>query len=183
VKRGFKSRAEQTADDIRKVMGLGAMERLDGTALAEHVGAEVRSADELIALSKLEVLEATQPGCFSACTFEIGERHVIVFNPLAAPGRRQSDLAHEASHLILGHSVKQVQRIGELSFFTCDPDEEQEANWQAGCLLLPRSLLVLAIRKGMDADDIALAYEVSTQMANYRIRTTGVLRQAGPKSK
>ena len=164
-------------------MGLSAMDRLDGTALAEHVGAEVRSADELIAVSKLNALEAAQPGCFSACTFQIGDRHVIVFNPLAAPGRRQSDLAHEASHLILGHAVKQVQRIGELSFFTCDPDEEQEANWQAGCLLLPRSLLVLAVRRGMDANDIAQAYEVSTQMANYRIRTTGVLRQVVPKSK
>jgi Zn-dependent peptidase ImmA (M78 family) len=83
----------------------------------------------------------------------------------------------------LGHAVKQVQRIGELSFFTCDPDEEQEANWQAGCLLLPRSLLVLAVRRGMDANDIAQNYEVSTQMAQYRIRTTGVLRQVRPTSK
>src|SRR5207245_8775387 len=38
-----------------------------------------------------------------------------------------------------------------LSFFTCDPDEEQEANWLAGCLLLPRDLLVRSLRSGLDA--------------------------------
>jgi Zn-dependent peptidase ImmA (M78 family) len=163
-------------------MGLGVTDRLDGKALALHLGAEVRSASDLISISKLDELESAQPGCFSACTFQIGKRRIIVTNPLAAPGRRQSDLAHEASHLILGHAVKQIQRVGELSFFTCDPDEEQEANWQAGCLLLPRTLLVLAIRRGMDADTIARVHQVSSQMANYRIRATGVRRQSGPKS-
>jgi hypothetical protein len=33
-----------------------------------------------------------------------------------------------------------IQQVGGLSFFTCDPDEEQEANWLAGCLLLARQL-------------------------------------------
>lgn len=182
MRRGFKSEAEQTAERIRSEMGLSSTDRLEGTALAKHVGAEVRSATELISIEKLNALEEAQTGCFSACTFQIGERHVIVYNPLAVPGRRQSDLAHEASHLILGHSVKQVQRIGDLSFFTCDPDEEQEANWLAGCLLLPRSLLLTAIRNRMDADDIAQKYEVSKQMALFRIRSTGVLRQFSPKS-
>jgi Zn-dependent peptidase ImmA (M78 family) len=158
-------------------MGLRPTERLDSVELARYVGAEVRSADELTTLAKLEALEEIQPGAFSACTFSIKNRHVIVYSPLSSPGRRQSDIAHEVSHLVLRHEVKQVQRIGGLSFFTCDPDEEQEANWLAGCLLLPRQLLYSAAKRGLDEGLIAERYGVSELMAGFRLRSTGVLRQ------
>ena len=158
-------------------MGLGLRDPLDALGLANHVGAEVRSADELTTLAKLEALEELQPGAFSACTFTLESRHVIVYNPLASPGRRQSDISHEVAHILLGHSVKQVMQVGGLSFFTCDPDEEQEANWLAGCLLLPRQLLFSAVKRGLDAPTIADRYGVSEQMAAYRLRTTGVMKQ------
>jgi Zn-dependent peptidase ImmA (M78 family) len=73
--------------------------------------------------------------------------------------------------------MRSVQTIGGVSFFTCDADEEQEANWLAGCLLLPRPLLYQAARRGLDAVDIAETYSVSEQMAAFRLRTTGVTRQ------
>src|SRR5215213_9536588 len=119
-------------------MGLGSADSLDAKALAKHVGAVVRCADELTTLDKLQALEDLQPGCFSACTFTIPDRHIIVYSPLASPGRTQSDIAHEVAHILLRHEVKTVETIGAQSFFTCDPEEEQEANWLAGCLLLPR---------------------------------------------
>jgi Zn-dependent peptidase ImmA (M78 family) len=75
--------------------------------------------------------------------------------------------------------MKTVETIAGLAFFTCDAEEEQEANWLAGCLLLPRRLLYLAVRRGMRAPDIAEQYNVSEQMAAFRLRTTGVLRQLG----
>jgi hypothetical protein len=102
------------------------------------------AADQLTAIAKLEALEEIQPGALSACTVTRGDRHVIVYSPLASPGRRQSDIAHEVAHLLLGHAVKEIQQVGGLCFFTCHPDEEQEANWLVGCLLLPRQLLCQA---------------------------------------
>ncbi len=47
------------------------------------MGATVRRADQLTTREKLETLEEIQPGAFSACTFTIGDKHVIVYNPLA----------------------------------------------------------------------------------------------------
>jgi Zn-dependent peptidase ImmA (M78 family) len=79
----------------------------------------------------------------------------------------------------LEHNLKEVEQVGGLSFFTCDPDEEQEANWLAGCLLLPRKLIYVATGEGMDAPAIANYYWVSEQMAAFRIRATGVHRQLG----
>src|SRR5262245_20013337 len=146
MRRGFKADAERRAEKIRNEMGKRPADPVDAIEVARHVGAEVRCADELTSIEKLEILEDLQPGSFSACTFTVGDRHVIVYSPLASPGRSQSDVAHEVSHIILGHEMKTFQTIEGLTFFTCDGDEEQEANWLAGCLLLPRRLLLIAAR-------------------------------------
>ena len=178
MRRGFKSEAERLATQVRDEMGLGRYKPLNIDALVQHVGAQLRAADELTSLTKLNELEALQPGAFSACTFDFGTRKVIVISPLASNERQRSDASHEASHLLLNHSVKEVKQLNGLSFFTCDPDEEQEANWLAGCLLLPRELLLRSLKRGLDAAAIAEANAVSLQMANFRLRATGVERQA-----
>jgi len=177
MRRGFKAEAERLSDKVRSDLGLRRTDRLPLDRLATSLNAELRSAAELINIERLEEIDALQPGAFSACTFEIGERRVIVWNPLSTPGRITSDISHELSHLLLEHAVKDVQTVGDLTFFGCDPDEEQEANWLAGCLLLPRTLLIAEVRRGASAADLVEQYEVSSQMANYRLRATGVVRQ------
>ena len=179
MRRGFKAEAERRAEGARAEMGKRPVDRANALDFATYVGASVRRADELTSSEKLQTLEELQPGAFSACTFTIGNRHVIVYNPISSPGRTQSDIAHEVSHIMLGHKMKTVETVAGLTFFTCDAEEEQEANWLAGCLLLPRRLLYLAARKGLRAPEIAMAYNVSEQMAAFRLRTTGVLNQLG----
>lgn len=177
MRRGFKAEAERIAERVRAQAGKRPSEPVGAMDLANHVGAQVRPADELTDLAKLQALEELQPGAFSACTFSFGDLHIIVFNPLASLGRRHSDIAHEVAHILLKHAVKDVQQIGSVTFYTCDPDEEQEANWLAGCLLLPPPLLLSAAGRGMDAAEIAETYGVSEQMAAYRLRITSVERQ------
>jgi Zn-dependent peptidase ImmA (M78 family) len=177
MRRGFKAEAERIATAVRKDMGIRLIDPLDPLDLAKHVGAEVRRADKLTSRAKLQALEELQPGAFSACTFSFDGRDVIVYNPLASSGRTQSDIAHEVAHMLLKHKVKQVHQIGGITFFSCDPEEEQEANWLAGCLLLPRPLLLRAAKRGLDAAAIAENYGVTESMAAFRLRTTGVLRQ------
>ncbi len=179
MRRGFKAEAERQSEKARTEMGKRPSDHVDALDFATHVKAEVRRADELTSPEKLETLEELQPGAFSACTFTVGEKHIIVYNPFSSPGRTQSDVAHEVAHIMLKHEMKTVEMIAGLTFFTCDPEEEQEANWLAGCLLLPRRLLYLAARRGMRAPEIAEQFTVSEQMAAFRLRTTGVLRQLG----
>ncbi len=177
MRRGFKTSAERIAERIRNEMGLQPAERLDAIKLARHVGAGARSADELTSLAKLQVLEEIQPGAFSACTFSVGGQHIIVYSPLSSVGRTQSDVAHEVAHIVLGHTTNSVQTIAGMTFYTCDADEEQEANWLGACLLLPRRLLYIVARRGMDSTAIARQYRVTESMAAFRLRTTGVVRQ------
>jgi hypothetical protein len=60
----------------------------------------------------------------------------------------------------------------------CNPEQEEEASWLAGCLLLPRSLLLREAYNGTSAEDIADKYQVSPHMARFRLNTSGVLLQA-----
>jgi Zn-dependent peptidase ImmA (M78 family) len=177
VRRGFKADAERTALQLRSQLDLGRDQPLDLLGLAKLQTATIRSADELVDIEKLKRLEEIQPGAFSACTFTLPDGSVVVYNPLSSLGRRNSDIGHELAHLILKHPVRNVERLGALTFTTCDPEEEQEANWLAGALLLPRDTLSRAVRRGLTADDIANEHLVSLQMANFRLRATGVLLQ------
>ena len=80
---------------------------------------------------------------------------VVVYNPLSAKSRRRSDLAHELAHTLLDHELSRVERLGDVTFLSCDPTQEEEAAWLSGCLLLPRALLLAEVRRGSGAAEIA----------------------------
>lgn len=130
--------------------------------------------------SRLEELEELQPGAFSAATFRLPDgEYVIAYSPLSKIGRRRSDQAHELAHIILDHDVRTVERVGTLQFLTCDVEQEEEANWLGGCLLLPRPLLLKAAKENLSASEIAERFEVSEPMARFRLNASGVLVQVG----
>lgn len=178
LRRGFKAEAERLAEEIRAEMGLEADESALPRAVAAHLSIEVRMGSDLLPKARFAELEKIQPGAFSACTFRpTPERVVIVLNPLFSEARRNSDLAHELAHVLLDHDLSRIERVGELSFFVCDADQEEEAAWLSGCLLLPRPLLLRQLRRGVTAQEIAAQLCISEHMVTYRINVTGVRRQ------
>ena len=178
LRRGFKSEAEKISKDVRGQLGKNASDTLSPQEVAQLLGIEIRAGDELIPLERFKELENLQPGAFSACTLKpSSERVVIVHNPLYSESRRNSDLAHELSHTLLGHELSRIEKIGDLTFRSCYPTQEEEAGWLSGSLLLPRPLLLKAVGSGEEASDIAEKCKVSEEMARYRIRVTGVERQ------
>ncbi|MXX63230.1 MAG: ImmA/IrrE family metallo-endopeptidase [Holophagales bacterium] len=178
LRRGFKAEAERLSKDIWAGMGLTPDDRMDAVKLAEHVGCMVRSADDLVDKAKLEELYRAQDDAFFACTFELPRnRFVVVFNPLMSEKRRNSDLAHEVAHIVLGHSLSRLARLGDLAFLTCDRLQEEEAAWLSGCLLLPRFALMNDLRKRKTYATIAESRMLSKEMVDYRARVTGVSRQ------
>jgi Zn-dependent peptidase ImmA (M78 family) len=179
LKRGFKAAAERQATQLRADLGLGPSDVLDVVRLAKHLEVAIVSADELVDIERLEELERIQAFAFSACTFNIDGRHIIVVNPLRTPGRRASDIAHELSHVLLSHELSEVVIINDIPFRTCRPDQEEEATTLGGTILLPRSLLLRAAQRGYGAGEIAKLAGVTDEMARYRYNTTGVGNQAG----
>lgn len=176
--RGFKAEAERRAAALWLELGNTITEPLDVTAAAALLDAKIVMADELIPRTRLEQLEEVQPFAFSACTFEVNDRPIVVLNPLRAEGRQHADCAHELSHLLLRHQMRVPERIGGYVFFTGNADQEDEAGWMAGALLLPRQAVLRAAHIGMDARAIADHYRTTEEMARFRINATGAALQA-----
>ena len=153
--RGFKADAERKAAEIRGRLGLRDFDAVDLTKVAALLDARVVSADRLVSLERLHEIESLQAFAFSACTFEIRAKPVVVFNPLRTAGRRSSDIAHELSHLILNHDLSEIEFLGETAFRTCRSDQEEQATSLGATLLLPRPLLVWAAKLGMTIEEIA----------------------------
>ena len=183
LRRGFKAEAERLAKDIWNAMRLKPGDSMDAVNLAKHVDCVVRPADTLVDVARLKELKRIQDDAFFACTFELpGDRHAIVYNPLMPDTRRNSDLAHEVAHIVLDHRLSRLQRLGSVAFLSCDKQQEEEAGWLSGCLLLPRFALIHDLAKRMAHKTIAENRVLSENIVDYRVRVTGVARQfaAGP---
>jgi IrrE N-terminal-like domain len=180
MQRGFKSKAEHLAMDIRQRLGFASDDPAPLGEVARDLGVELVPADDLVPRQRLEELQRLQADAFSAGTFRCSDgRRFVVYNPLHSAGRTRSNQAHELAHIILDHDVRTIEQVGSLKFLTCDVEQEEEADWLGGCLLLPRELLWNAARKGMTPADIAAAYETSEPMARFRLNASGVLVQLG----
>lgn len=183
LKHGFKANAERTAKRYRQELSLSSADPLDPRTLAGHLKVAIVDASTLVPLAELEELERIQAYSFSAATFEIRDRKIIVVNPIRGRGRQNSDIAHELSHIILEHDLSEVRELAGMPFRTCKPDEEEEATALGGTLLLPRDLLVSAARRGASIEGIADQYSVTVEMARFRYNTTGVAKQVATPSR
>jgi hypothetical protein len=178
--RGFKSWCETVAAQRRRDLGLRSDAPLDPIQVAASLGVEVHTADEVPGLDResRSVLSGDSDG-WSAVTITDGVKHVIILNSAHSVGRSASDLMHELSHIIIGHSPGRVDitEDGSLILNTYDKAQEQQANWLAGCLLLPREALLWILREGLSREAAAQRYGVSVQMLEYRLNVTAVRLQ------
>lgn len=177
LRRGFKAEAEREAARLRNELELASHDPLDPRDLASHLNIVIVDASDLVELAELEELERLQAFAFSAATFDIDGRTIIVVNPLRTIGRQNSDIAHELAHVLLKHDLSEIRELDGMPFRTCKPDEEEEATAFGGTLLLPRPLLLSAARRRASIEQIADQYEVTVEMARFRYNTTGVAAQ------
>ena len=176
--RGFKAEAERTALRLRAETGVGPSDPLDLSAAAGRLDVRIVPADDLVPIDQLQEIERLQAYAFSACTFEINRRQIIVYNPIRTTARRASDIAHELAHIIRGHDLTEIQYLDGVPFHTCRPDQEHEATALGGTLLLPRPALLKEAQRGATVEEVAKKFGVTKQMAQFRWNTTGVARQA-----
>lgn len=179
--RGFKSWCETVAIQQRRELKLRSIDPIDPLLLAKHIGVKVWNAEDVPGLEPqyLKTLLIEDPDSWSAITLYILSTDLIILNSVHSPARRSSDLVHELSHILIGHEPSRVDisEDGLLMLNTYNKNQEDEANWLAGCLLLPRDALILIRQQGMDLKIAAKQYGVSQQMLRYRINVTGIEHQ------
>lgn len=170
--RGFKSWCERVAVTQRSELNLQPTDALDARRLASHLGVIVWTADQVPELDfkYLSVLIREDPDSWSAITLCTGARDLIILNPVHSEGRLASDIMHELAHIILGHEPARVEvsKDGFLILSTYNKEQEEEAKWLSGCLLLPREALLFIRRSGLSAEMVAAKYGVSVAMLTFR---------------
>lgn len=179
-RRGFKTWCERVSTDLRSDLGIGDASPLPSRELAAHLNAELWSPRELVGLSA-ETLEAVhrESEDWSAATVLFDGVAAVIYNPWHSAGRRSSDIMHELSHLLLKHDPATVilSADGLLAFRSFNKDQEDEAAWLSGSLLLPRPALMHIANSGMTDEAAMVEYEVSSQLLIYRRNITGVASQ------
>ena len=181
MERGFKSRCEEISRGLRLELGLMPENPLKVENLAMHLGILVWSVSEIgLDEDALRQLVEVDSDSWSAITVSVLDKDAVIYNPThSSRGRHSSNIMHELAHLILDHDPTTMFFIGEgeLALRGYDSSIEEEANWLAGALLLPRPALVHIRRRRLSDGAACEIYGVSNQMLNYRMRMTGVERQ------
>ncbi len=178
--RGFKSWCEKVALQQRLELRLRPADPLDPVLLAKHLDVLIWTADEVPGVDRqaLKVLTQQDSDSWSAVTLCTGTKDVIIVNPKHRNGRRASDIMHELAHLIIGHEPARVDVTddGLLILNTFSQDQEDEAKWLSGCLLLPRPALLTIRCQGLEESTAAKRFGVSVPMLTYRLRVLGLTK-------
>ena len=180
-KRGFKSQCERRSAETRKQLGFSPSAPLEAKQLAESIGVTVWSMEDIEGLSSEDhhQLTVNDPDTWSAFTLRIENQHLIVFNPSQSPERINSVCMHELSHILLGHRLHDAHLSddGHLVPGNYNKEQENEADWLAGTLLLPRPALLDIRSRKLTECEIKKEYLVSLKMISWRFRMTGVDQQ------
>jgi Zn-dependent peptidase ImmA (M78 family) len=183
LRRGFKSQCERSAVEVRRSFNLQPSAPLLATTYAKVSGVVVWSDQDIIDLPEEDRRQLTieDPESWSAFVIRIEQRHLIVYNSSQSEPRINSVIMHELSHILLGHKLTSagISSEGYLIPTIYDQDQEDEANWMAGTLLLPRPALLRIRNDGLTDNDAMSLYSVSKEMMQWRFRMTGVDYQMG----
>ncbi|MCZ6772978.1 MAG: ImmA/IrrE family metallo-endopeptidase [Proteobacteria bacterium] len=168
------------AEKARGQLGLSPIARLDPWAYADSLGIFVRGADELDLPSiHVQQLLVNDSDSWSGMTLKEDGIVIVVLNSSHARTRQSSTLMHEVSHVVLEHvpASVEVSSSGLLLLSEFSEDQEDEANWLMGALLLPRPALLQEQNGERSLTDIAMKFEISEDLVRWRLRMTGVDRQ------
>jgi len=183
VKRGFKAEAQRKSIAIRTDLGINHYEALDCFKLVESLGIAIFPVEKIgefgLTTEQIHTIcYAKGKQEFSATTISVPFGHLIIYNQTHSFARTNSSIAHEVSHVILKHEFSSISDMKEVSR-EFDQGKEDEANWMAGCLLLPEDGLVWALKRNMTIQNIADHFCISKQMATWRYNATGMMNRIG----
>jgi Zn-dependent peptidase ImmA (M78 family) len=159
-------------------MDRNPIDPLSAAHVAQHYQVTVWSPREIDGVPSDDLKQLLEAGSseWSAFTLRIGERHLIVANTAQSERRQNSVVMHELAHIILGHELHSATITGAGHFVVSNynQDQEDEAAWLGGTLLLPRPALLWMRRYGLSDDAAASHFGVSPDLLKWRIRTTGI---------
>jgi len=163
----------EVAAEERHELGVGLMDPLDPYVLADAHGIPVYAISELeasgCAPETIQHFLVTRKKAWSAAIVPVGTSRLILENDAHEYVRRRSTIAHELSHHLLEHVFPEalLTQEHERAF---SPKVEKEALFLSGALLVPEQACRKLAFKGADNATVATQFNISTQMAQMRMK-------------
>jgi hypothetical protein len=178
LRRGFKTWCENSARGYRRELKLLPVAPLDPRVLAQHLGITIWTLAEIPGINPKDVhhLTVVARESWSAATLRNGNASLIIINNGHALTRQNNSLAHEIGHIVLRHEPAKmyVTPDGLMMMSEYNPIHEEEANWFAGAILVPRDALLDAAARGLTDSVAADYFGVSNAVFQMRRNRTGV---------
>lgn len=176
-----KAEIRRRAVEIRKTdLGLGKFERFCPYDLAREHGIEVITLDELVEAGcspdAIAYFTSERPDRWSAAVIPAGTGQFIVENTAHLYVRRRANVSHEMAHVMLEHEFDRVLFAAESAGGCHNPankDQEWEAAELGAELLLPYDAAHRAARARRTDEQVAEFFDVSVQLAGWRMKATG----------
>lgn len=183
MRRGFKAWCERVSAEYRRALGVHLATALDPRRLAEHLNVRVLMPEDVpdVPAASLAQLRGSEGrASWSAVTVSQGGARLVILNSGHPSTRQANSLAHELAHVILNHTSDDTRWSPQGILFRSkfNDEQEDEANWLAASLLLPRQGLLQAYRRRPDPEALAQHFGVSLRLLNWRLGITGIRRQA-----
>lgn len=168
------------AQEERAGLGLGAIDPFDPYALAREHGIVVYSLADLrefgLGAAAFGHFTACNSAAWSAALVPLGQGRIIIENESHALVRRRSNIAHELGHYLLEHPFDDVI-FGEDHKRQFNEQQEKQATFMAGELLIPLAAAERMAFGGWDNARVAAAYGVSEQFAQMQMKGQRVRAQ------
>lgn len=175
--------AEKKASRMRSIIGLtDTVAALNPLELAKALGIVVMNPRDVLDLSKstLSMLLLSESNSWSGLTIPLPNgRFVVVLNPTHSRLRQNATLMEEICHIILAHKPTLVTAVDSksVSLRSWDKAQEEEAYRVASAALVPYDGLRTLIDANLDSQEIARHYQVSRDLAEFRIKVNGLWKK------
>lgn len=182
--RGFKEYAVDLAVKVRRRVSCGTDAPLPVSELAEVYGLKLVPMEGLDCDPRvLQYFIYERPSKLSGLVVPGDESFAVLINPSDSADRQVSTISHESSHVILSHDPGLAFTVGNECVSRRSQEQEQEASWLSGELLLPRHVARQAVFDDIDIVELAASFGVSVDMARWRTNICGASQMRRNRAK
>lgn len=173
-----KSDMESMASDLRSKLEIDDFQALDPFQL-DISGVHILKTDDLDSLpSKTrEFLDNPENRNWSAMSVPLDanqENWGVLVNKTCDIERQRVSLLEEFWHIMQGHKLTKVIRVGEGFGRSFDEEDEHDAYYLAAATLLPEAAIRKMVSDKVPSEEFAKRFGASKELVEYRIKRLGL---------
>ena len=175
LQRGFKANANRISLRLRKSLELRPEDPIDLAVIAARLRIRIVPLSDFVreCPSAVTQLTVADRAAFSAATLPIASKKIIIYNDSHDPGRQSNSIAHEISHVLLGHPF--TLPIDASGCRNVDRDLEDQANWLGPTILISNEAAMHIVQTGLDTANACRLYKVSELLLRMRVNASGAM--------